>query len=230
MPQYMEGQTATNQQTGQRIVFRQGRWVPAPAPKLSPQDQKALATERENLQAARTAAKDGNRFLEINQNTGTGEIWGIPLLSEGRALVDPRYAEMNSLTNRMAPAQRQAGSGAMSDKDVALYKRSVPNTDFPGPTNTQIVKRLNREAKEREDRLLFMENYAATNGTLVGAEDAWVRQRRRQAQPQAARPASPPAQRQQTTGKAPPRVGEVRNGYRYKGGNPADRNSWVKVQ
>lgn len=39
----------------------------------------------------------------------------------------------------------------------------------------------------------------------------------------------PQAQAAQQTGRpAPPRVGEVRKGYRYKGGNPADRNSWVK--
>lgn len=30
MPQYTEGQTATNPQTGQKIVFRGGRWVSAP--------------------------------------------------------------------------------------------------------------------------------------------------------------------------------------------------------
>ena len=30
--------------------------------------------------------------------------------------------------------------------------------------------------------------------------------------------------------KAPPRVGEIRGGYRFKGGNPADKNNYVKVQ
>ena len=29
---------------------------------------------------------------------------------------------------------------------------------------------------------------------------------------------------------APPRIGEVRRGYRYKGGDPAQQSSWVKVQ
>ncbi len=29
---------------------------------------------------------------------------------------------------------------------------------------------------------------------------------------------------------APPKVGEVRQGYRFKGGNPSDRANWVKVQ
>jgi hypothetical protein len=30
--------------------------------------------------------------------------------------------------------------------------------------------------------------------------------------------------------KAPPRVGEIRGGWRFKGGNPADKNNYVKVQ
>ncbi len=31
-------------------------------------------------------------------------------------------------------------------------------------------------------------------------------------------------------GPAPPKVGELKDGWRYKGGNPADPNSWVKAQ
>ena len=32
----------------------------------------------------------------------------------------------------------------------------------------------------------------------------------------------------QAPAKAPPAVGEVRNGYKFKGGNPADKNAWEK--
>lgn len=40
----------------------------------------------------------------------------------------------------------------------------------------------------------------------------------------------PPLQQQTGGGSAAPKVGEVRKGYRFKGGNPADRNNWEKVQ
>jgi hypothetical protein len=30
--------------------------------------------------------------------------------------------------------------------------------------------------------------------------------------------------------KAPPRVGEVRNGYKFSGGDPADKSNWVKTE
>jgi len=30
-------------------------------------------------------------------------------------------------------------------------------------------------------------------------------------------------------GSAPPQIGEVRKGWRFKGGDPADKNSWERV-
>jgi hypothetical protein len=175
MAEFMQGQTAKNPKTGQRIVFQKGQWVPMKPPKLSAQESAQLKAAREDAELAAGAARDGNRFLEINKKTGTGEIWSIPLASEIRGAFDPRYAEMQSLTNRMAPAQRQAGSGAMSDKDVVLFKRSVPNPDFPGPTNAKIVQRLQEEAKRKGDRAAFLDAYALNNGTLLGAEEEWQR-------------------------------------------------------
>ena len=37
-------------------------------------------------------------------------------------------------------------------------------------------------------------------------------------------------QQDQSTASGAPKVGEIRKGYRFKGGNPADKNSWEKVQ
>jgi hypothetical protein len=42
-------------------------------------------------------------------------------------------------------------------------------------------------------------------------------------------PAAAPAAATAPSGPAPPRVGEVRDGYRFRGGNPGDPASWAKV-
>lgn len=148
---------------------------PAKPPKLSAQEAAQLRAAREAAQSGSAAARDAQRFMEINQQVGTGEIWSIPLASEIRGAFDPRFASMQALTNRMAPMQRQAGSGATSDKDVALFKRSVPNPDFTGPTNAMIAGRIKDEAQRAQGYAAFLDEYAATNGTLLGAEAAWAK-------------------------------------------------------
>lgn len=153
-----------------------GSWErvgPVKAPKLSVQEQKQLQNARESAVAAQGSLRDGERFLDINRKAGTGELNAIPFVSEVRSVFDPNYAEMMSLTSRMAPNQRQPGSGSSSDKDVQMFKRSVPNTDYPGPANTKIVSRLKEEADLKTRYAEFLDDYVAQNGTLVGAQTAW---------------------------------------------------------
>jgi hypothetical protein len=198
--EFREGQTATNPKTGQKLKYEGGFWVavpgtaPAKPARLSAQEQSELQTARAAAQSRAAAAKDAERFLELNRRAGTGQVWGLPLASEIRGAFDSDFAGMQSLTNRMAPAQREAGSGAMSDKDVALFKRSVPNPDFTGPTNTGIARRMQEDAKRAADYAAFLDEFAATRGTLVGAQAAWQARKARPAAP-AAPPRKPaPAQ------------------------------------
>jgi hypothetical protein len=158
-------------------IYQRAKTPSATPRKLTSQEAAQLRAARETAQSSGSAARDADRFIAINQDVGTGEFWSLPAASEVRGAFDPRFAEMQSLTNRMAPAQRQAGSGAMSDKDVALFKRSVPNPDFPGPTNAAIARRLKDEASRSQGYAAFLDQYAQQNGTLLGAEAAWAAQK-----------------------------------------------------
>lgn len=151
-----------------------GGGAPARRPaKLSVQELKELQNARAAAQSLGGAARDGERFLDLNRETGTGELWGFPWASEARGMFDPKFATMQALTNRMAPAQRIPGSGSSSDTDVRMYKRSVPNPDFTGPTNTAIVKRMQEEAKRAADYAAFLDRYVQQTGSLIGAQEAW---------------------------------------------------------
>ena len=200
---YREGQTATNPQTGQTIVFRGGQWVSA-APqggmgatgmtrKLSPQDQAYLSDQRNSAQAAADAERAAARFLELNQKQGTGQIFAMPGVSEVFGAFNPSMSEMEALTNRMAPALRAPGSGAMSDKDLATFKKSIPNPNFPGPTNRKLAEGITRGARRQQDYIAFLERYAQQRGTIVGAQEAWDRQQRQPA-PRPSQPAKGGAQ------------------------------------
>ena len=195
---YREGQTATNPKTGQTIVFRGGQWVSASPQggmggtgmtrKLSPQDQAYLADQRNSAQAAADAQRAAARFLELNRKQGTGQIFGVPGVSEMYGAFNPSMSEMEALTNRMAPALRAPGSGAMSDKDLATFKRSIPNPNFPGPTNQKLAEGISRGARRQQDYVAFLERYAQQNGTIVGAQEAWDRSQRQPA-PRSSQPA-----------------------------------------
>lgn len=204
---YREGQTATNPQTGQTIVFRGGQWVSAApqggasgvgmARKLSPQNQAYLSDQRTSAQAAADAERAAARFLELNQKQGTGQIFSVPGISEMYGAFNPNMSEMEALTNRMAPALRAPGSGAMSDKDLATFKKSIPNPNFPGPTNQKLAEGITRGARRQQGYVAFLERYAQQNGTIIGAQEAWDRQQRqpqRQATAQRNQPAKGGAQ------------------------------------
>jgi hypothetical protein len=160
----------------------------AKPPKLTAQEQKELQTARAVAQSQKSSARDAERFLQVNRTVGTGEVWALPLASEIRGAFDPKFAEMQSITNRMAPLQRAPGSGASSDKDVAGFKKAVPNPDYVGPTNTSIARRIKDEARIAADYAAFLDDFAAKRGTLVGAQAAW---QARFAKPAARPPAKP---------------------------------------
>lgn len=172
----------------------QSSWAPVGAQArparggLPAADAKAIGAARESAQAAAASANDAEEFLKLNREAGTGQGWGIPFASEFRAAFDPKFAGMQSITNRMAPQQRVAGSGASSDKDVSMFRRAVPNPDYTGPTNTMIAKRLQSDAKRAAGYSAFMERWAQERGNLLGAQEAWTRY---QSSPRSAAPAPP---------------------------------------
>ena len=158
-----EGRTGTDPVTGRRVVVRGGKIVYADAPaqsggmarRLSSQDQAYLSDQRTAAQQAADAERASQRFLELNQKQGTGQIFAVPGISEIVGAFNPAMSEMEALTNRMAPALRQPGSGAMSDKDVAMFKKSIPNPNFPGPTNQRLAQGISQGARRQQNYVAF---------------------------------------------------------------------------
>jgi len=174
----VEGQTATNPQTGERIIYRGGKWFPLGAGGGSggfvPKDsQKAIDDARAaSLQSGKiaTAADD---FLKINRTAKTGEIFGLPFVSDVVSNFSTPIAAMDAITNQIAPQMRPPGSGASSDKDTKSFRKSFPNVDYTGPANSQIAARLKANADRDARYADFLEQYAVKNGSLVGADNAF---------------------------------------------------------
>jgi len=178
MMAYREGQTATNPKTGQQVVFKGGQWVSASAPsavprKLPTREQMQLDDARSAATQADEAARTAERFVDLNQEQGSGEIWAIPGLPALAGAVDPEIGQMNALTARMAPQQRVPGSGTTSDRDLSLYLQAVPSMGKPGPANAAISKQARTDAERRARYAEFLDRYAQEKGTLNGALEAW---------------------------------------------------------
>jgi hypothetical protein len=115
-----------------------------------------------------------------------------------------------SQTNTEKESQRVLGTvGSISDRPAAAKatleyaKAKIEYTDAKARAWTEA-----RKANPNIDRLEFETNFDATQGEKI-FENA--------------------NKRMTDIISGVPSVGTVKNGYRFKGGNPADKNNWEKV-
>jgi hypothetical protein len=141
----------------------------------------------------------------------------------------PAKQAAEALSNEIAlqlrnPSGGAGMPGALSDKDREFLVGMTPGLGKTAEGNQMIIDSAKKLAKRDQDVARIAREYRKKNGTLdEGFYDEL--QRFSEANPlfkggAAAKPASPSA----------PAVGTVQGGYRFKGGNPADPNSWQKVQ
>lgn len=144
---------------------------------LTEPDKNRINKAWEAAKAAGAVARDANRFVELNEKQPTGGFLGLNLpldlggVSDVAGMIDPEIASMNALSNRMAPNFRQAGDP--STKEIAMYRRSAPNVDIPGPANREIAMQLGADAGKSAARAAFIDRWGAQRGSLGGAEQAF---------------------------------------------------------
>ena len=140
-----------------------GRAVPASV-------EKELSGYRQNTNNALAARSNAMRFQDLNKENRTGGIMGsLPF----RDKFDPGFAEMKAIGEKLIPAQREPGSGTMSDADVAMYRAATLSTAKPKGANDGIAKVIRAGAIRQADQSAFMEEWAKRNGGLTGAQEAW---------------------------------------------------------
>lgn len=124
-----------------------------------------------------------------------------------------------ALINELVPQQRQPGSGPMSDADLALFKQSLPRLINQPEGNTLII-----------DTMKQISNYQTQMGDiadLVADREISPAEGRKMIR-ELANPLEGYAKRSGAGGG--PQPGAVVEGYRFKGGDPADQNNWELAQ
>jgi hypothetical protein len=195
----LEGRTATNPTTGQRVIRRNGQWVPLTAVGTrgftSPQrlrapdpiaqrnafskDYDALRKDRDQLGRYYPTLSQLERFEAINTRQRTGgiqhqDLGGWNVIQNVNEALNPDLKEMSGIASGLQGQARPAGSGATSDFEQRLYRQGVPSPEKTGPVNQSIIAYQTGVMQEEKDRLAFAEAYLNHNGSLAGSQEIWA--------------------------------------------------------
>lgn len=86
---------------------------------------------------------------------------------------DAEVRNMSALAARMTGLMRPVGSGATSDFEQRIYARGAPSVDNTLEANRLIIEGIRKLGDIADARQMFYEEFAAQNGSLLGAEQAF---------------------------------------------------------
>jgi hypothetical protein len=117
--------------------------------------------------------------------------------------------------------------GATTDFEFKKFESMMADPSTPPEIRGRLIERMlklaekHRETKARRINELSGGTYFKKPGTATTGPTGPTRQL-------PAEPTQQPAPQDAQGFRAAPRVGELRDGYRFKGGNPGDPANWVK--
>jgi hypothetical protein len=132
----------------------------------------------------------------------------------------------NAIVKRVAPTMRAPGSGSTSDIEYDGMLRSLPALRNNPVANGAISEMMKAKAAINIERSDIISQYSQNQISRNDAEKRLSELNKRSIMT--------PAMRQMLAGLGgkgtEPLAGDVVDGYRFKGGNPADKSAWEKVQ
>jgi hypothetical protein len=144
-----------------------------PVQKVSSQDASAIADMRGAATRSQNFATMADQFMDLNRQTGTGPARSFGLGELLPSKTAANLQAMEAIASRAAPSMRVPGSGATSDKDMALYMASFPKVTNWGGSNAEVTKGLKQDASKTAARAAWAEKWTQTTGSLTGADAAF---------------------------------------------------------
>jgi hypothetical protein len=211
--------------------------------------QKAMAELKADVDTSAKMAANAQQFVSLNSRTTTG-----PVVGRVSSMLPPKDIQtMDSLTQSMKVVAPRT-PGAISNYEDAGLAKAVPNKLADLATNTVLARRATAYNQLQQEQQGFATAWAQANGgSLFGMDDAWNRYKKANpvydtSDPNRLAAALPNPKRQSwkewgqqtyykkaasapaaAAPKGAPTVGAVKDGYRFKGGDPANAKNWEKV-
>jgi hypothetical protein len=136
-----------------------------------PIEQRNIEQRLGDMAKAQSDARDGitkmNRFMKLNERVDSGAFKGrLPALTAAEQ-------EMDAITAEVSRKMKQPGEGSVSDFDARMFiNATVARTKGYG-ANKNIAEAYKIMRRNEIDRISFLQDFAAVNGHLRGADAEW---------------------------------------------------------
>lgn len=211
------------------IMDEQATVPPGPdSGKFSEESAKFIVKDAGDLASAGQTATRSLRQLDVLEdalaNSPGGTITGVQSWLGGlgvktEGLDDIQLAD--AIISQLVPAQRPPGSGTMSNEDLALFKASLPRLMNTPGGNTAIISTMRNIASYDIQMGNIARQLLLQEITPRQAYDAYAAIPDPLADFKAVAGGGSPA--------TAPTQGDIVDGYRFKGGNPALQSNWEAI-
>lgn len=205
---------------------------------ISPTDKKMITAAEDELPNLDGTIDVLKTAKGLNDKTFTGYTAGargmigtsgVPganlLIDKNSAMATREFQQL--MSGEAIKTMSDTLKGATTDFEMKKFENMMADPSTPPEIRGRMIDRMLKLAeKHRDTKVRRMDDLRGRTYFKPSSETGPTGPTRQLAQEPAAQPAPQDAQ----GFRQPPRVGELRDGYRYKGGNPGDPANWVKQQ
>jgi hypothetical protein len=187
---------------------------------------RSLNTAIGHLDSLRDAAK--------GLNNASAPLWNQIANYGFTQAGDPRVVKFNTAANAVAGEAATVFKGtAGTDQEIRAWREQINSSQSPEQINMAVdqITTLLASRMDALDSQWTTGMKRARDFRLLNDKSVKILQKmgRTDIASQEAAALAPTASDTGAGAKAPPAVGTIKGGYRFKGGNPADKANWVKV-
>lgn len=141
--------------------------------KMYQEGRKRLADLQAQIADGGSTMAELENFGRLNRENSTGSWWQ-QLTPDKEMFRTNGSMQMAAIQSRLAPKQRETGSGSSTDTDVKMFLRGLPSTENEGPTNKGIREDFAAQYKRAVEKANAMKAHLDQYGNLMDFDSKWA--------------------------------------------------------